>query len=107
MERPGKVLWDNPGIAAAPHGILCNPSNTVASPVADKTSSFPNFSIPLERANDRKCEPLQRAACHGVGVLGELGMKAWRKLGRDGGGAERGEGRAPSSLMFQLLEGKD
>lgn len=32
-----KGLWDSPGIAATPHGMLCNPSNAVVSPVADKT----------------------------------------------------------------------
>lgn len=73
-EHHGNVLWDNLGVTATPHGILCNPSNTVASPVAGKSSSLPNFSSPLERADDRKCEPLQQAACHGVGVLeGKLG----------------------------------
>lgn len=109
MERPGKDLWDSPGSAAAPHGMLCNPSNAVASPVADNTSSFPNFSSPLGRADDRKCEPFQKAACHGGLCWREIQDKSLGKVGQGWRGSREGSGICSSfaPLMFQLLEGKD
>lgn len=94
------------GFVGQSPGMLCNPSNAVASPVADKTSSFPNFSSPLERADDRKCEPFPEIS---VPWGGCAGGKPWIKALEGMEGEQRG-GRDElnfAPLMFQPLEGKD
>lgn len=99
MERPGKVLWDSPGSAAAPHGMLCNPSNAVASPVADNTSSFPNFPALWEEQMTGNVSPSRKQHAMGGCAGGKFGIKAWGKLGRDGGGAGMAQGSAPVLLL--------